>query len=339
MNSRSKSPEIRQEAFTQAREKLGWSLKDLAGKACLSVRQIEQIENGEMSSFYGAQIKLTAAKKVAAILGLGEAEAFDHSESPTSMRNEVAAEVQNQATQVPTEKLSAHEVVKTVELKAQTHSSVHEKKFESSVAQSTNAQQKNISKTRLIVWGGLLASVVFAAVNLRPLFLKEQPAEIIIVKEEVIEPPTEVATDSKGAPAVPVTAAIPETAPTAVPTANAATATANTEPCPSADAIMPSYKPSAPRKAGDMVYLQTKNKQVVCVIDATGKSQSKTIEPGLGASFYGAPPFKVLTSGLAQVEIYFQGAKVRPDNADGKSILLEAGNLVQPAAPVDSQLR
>lgn len=335
MTSRSKLPEIRREAFTQAREKLGWSLKDLAGKACLSVRQIEQIENGEMGSFYGAHIKLTAAKKVAVILGLSEAEAFDLFESHASIGNEVVTEVQNEASQVPTEKLPALEVVKAVEVQAQEHSSVQEKKFESGIAQSTKAQQNNVSKKRLIIWGGLLASVVFAVLNLRPLFLKEQLEQVIVVKDEVIEPSAEVATDSKGAPAV----AIPEIAPTAMPTANAATAISNTEPCPSPDAVIPSYKPSAPRKAGDMVYLQAKNKQVVCVIDAAGKSQSKTIEPGLGASFYGAPPFKVLTSGLAEVDIYFQGAKVRPDNVDGKSILLEAGNLVQPATPVDSQLR
>ena len=165
--------------------------------------------------------------------------------------------------------------------------------------------------------------------------MKEQPEQVIIVKEEVIEPSAEVATDSKGAPAV----AIPEIAPTAVPTANAATATANTEPCPSPDAVIQSYKPSSPKKAGDMVYLQAKSQQVVCVLDASGKTQNKTVEPGLGASFYGKPPFKVFTSGLGQIDIYFQGAKVRPENSAGKTILLEAGDLNQPAAPLDSQLR
>jgi hypothetical protein len=40
------------------------------------------------------------------------------------------------------------------------------------------------------------------------------------------------------------------------------------------------------------------------VVDATGKTQNKTLEPGVGASVYGKPPFKVLTGGLNQVDMY-----------------------------------
>ncbi len=68
MNKSEKLPEIRKEVFTKARESLGLSTKDLSGMSCLSVRQIELIENGESSSFYGAQVKFTAAKKVAGLL-------------------------------------------------------------------------------------------------------------------------------------------------------------------------------------------------------------------------------------------------------------------------------
>ena len=80
MNKPAKLPEIRKEAFTKAREGLGLSAKELSSMACLSVRQIEQIENGEMNSFYGPQIKITAAKKVAALLKLTEEDAFDFGE-------------------------------------------------------------------------------------------------------------------------------------------------------------------------------------------------------------------------------------------------------------------
>ena len=79
MNKPVKLPEIRKEAFTKARESLGLSTKDLSGMACLSVRQIEQIENGESSSFYGDQVKFTATKKVAGLLKLTPEEAFDFS--------------------------------------------------------------------------------------------------------------------------------------------------------------------------------------------------------------------------------------------------------------------
>jgi transcriptional regulator with XRE-family HTH domain len=77
VNTDSKVPEIRKEAFIKAREKLSLSSKELGGMACLSTRQIEQIENGETSSFFSAQIKATAAKKVAKLLKLSDEEAFD----------------------------------------------------------------------------------------------------------------------------------------------------------------------------------------------------------------------------------------------------------------------
>ena len=75
--SSKKLPEIRKEAFKNAREALGLSIKELSQMSCYSVRQIEQIENGESSSFYGPQVKYTAAKKVAVLLKLKEEDAFD----------------------------------------------------------------------------------------------------------------------------------------------------------------------------------------------------------------------------------------------------------------------
>ena len=79
MVTNTKLPEIRKDAFVKAREELGLSTKDLSAMSCLSVRQIEQIESGETSSFYGAQVKFTAAKKVAALLNLSPKDAFEFS--------------------------------------------------------------------------------------------------------------------------------------------------------------------------------------------------------------------------------------------------------------------
>ena len=86
MTTNAKLPEIRKEAFSKAREKCGWSTKDLGGMACLSHHQISQIENGESSYFYGAQNKFTAAKKVAKLLNLSDEEAFDYgSQAPAKI--------------------------------------------------------------------------------------------------------------------------------------------------------------------------------------------------------------------------------------------------------------
>lgn len=58
------------------REAQGWAINDIAARACLSVKQIRQIEEGGLSSFYSESVKLTAAKKVAALLQLSEAQLF-----------------------------------------------------------------------------------------------------------------------------------------------------------------------------------------------------------------------------------------------------------------------
>jgi hypothetical protein len=92
--------------------------------------------------------------------------------------------------------------------------------------------------------------------------------------------------------------------------------------CPLPDASIESYRSPSPSKPGNMVFVKMPTAQTICVEDGDGKVQTKTMEPGLGYSFYGKPPFKLLTSGLSSAEVFFQGFRVRPSNADSKSILL-----------------
>jgi hypothetical protein len=92
--------------------------------------------------------------------------------------------------------------------------------------------------------------------------------------------------------------------------------------CPLPDASIENYKSPAASKPGNMVYVKMPTAQVICVVDGDGKVQSKAMEPGLGHSFYGKSPFKLMTSGLSSAEVFFQGYRVRPSNADSKSILL-----------------
>jgi len=318
---------------------LGLSIKDLASQACLSKNQIEQIENGEMSSFYGAQIKVTAAKKVAKLLGLREEDAFDHGEV-AELEEEVAAtpEEPNKLAVAETKKNQEPERKQNQEPEQKQNQEPEQKQnikvpqvkptFTFSALGSSSPKQP--PKKHLFIWLSLIAAVVFSVTNLRPLFSPEKLEEVVIVKEEELE---QSPVDAKvAAPlTIPTPAPVLATPPVAV--------QASAEACPVADAVIPSYKPSAPKKPADLVYVQAKTKQVICVVDASGKTQNKTIDPNLGASFYGTPPFKVLSSGLAEVDVYFQGAKVRPANLDGKSILLEAGDISQPAAPSDSQPR
>ena len=64
------------QAVRLQRETLGWATTDLATLACLSTKQIKQIEEGGISAFYSENVKLTAARKVAALLQMTEAQLF-----------------------------------------------------------------------------------------------------------------------------------------------------------------------------------------------------------------------------------------------------------------------
>jgi len=134
----------------------------------------------------------------------------------------------------------------------------------------------------------------------------------------------------------PTTSTTPPAASSAAPSTALANASAE---CPVADTNVASFKTDAPKKSADMVYLVAKNAQVVCVVDASGVSQTKQLQAGVGASVYGKAPFKILTAGLNQVDLYFQGVKVRPNNATGNTILLEPAPLNLVKNSTDSELR
>ncbi|MBU3603617.1 helix-turn-helix domain-containing protein [Polynucleobacter sp. AP-Kaivos-20-H2] len=340
MNKPVKLPEIRKEAFTKARESLDLSTKDLSGMACLSVRQIEQIENGETSSFYGDQVKFTAAKKVAGLLKLAPEEAFVFSGVAQPVK---ASDVE--------EKLQGETKASAEENKAKTESAKEEKETAPAATAKQKPQKSNVNKIpdsvvdyrvksaasanpkkKLFLLLAIGAAVIFSVVNLRPLFFPEPVKEKVVVIQEVAQEPTPA-----NAPVEPVTETKPAPASAPEPTPVAVTAE-----CPPEDASALNFRPEAPKKAGNMVYLQSRTAQTVCVVDANGKTQNKTLEPGVGASVNGKPPLKVLTGGLKQVDLYYQGAKVRISNTSSKTIILEPAEIIQPPAPptsTDSQLR
>jgi len=64
------TPQINGALLRMRREELGWTQADLATRACLSNKQVKQIEEGGTSSFYSDTVKLTAAKKISGILGI-----------------------------------------------------------------------------------------------------------------------------------------------------------------------------------------------------------------------------------------------------------------------------
>jgi DNA-binding XRE family transcriptional regulator len=86
------------------RESFGWAISDMATMACLSSKQIKQIEEGGLAAFYSEGVKLTAAKKVAALLQMTEAELFGQVAPPVLVKpvDDVVASAESQEDGVPT---------------------------------------------------------------------------------------------------------------------------------------------------------------------------------------------------------------------------------------------
>jgi hypothetical protein len=90
--------------------------------------------------------------------------------------------------------------------------------------------------------------------------------------------------------------------------------------CPKPDASVTEQSVTEPSKPGNFVHVTVKSRQIVCVVDATGKSMMQSIEPGAGHTYGGKAPFTILTNGLAQTSVYFQGKLVRPINEQARTM-------------------
>jgi DNA-binding XRE family transcriptional regulator len=350
MAGKQPTPEIRIEAFIAARKKCALSVEELAHLACLSKKQIQQIENGQSSTFYSPAVKFTAAKKVAKLIQLDEKDAFDfgpqaelpfvqsaevtqtelttvQQDSPVDTENKAPKKVAVQADDGEPKEAKKRAVGQQEarpilvdafkpEPSVQTHFGAHE--------------QKRAGKSWL--WLLPVGGVVLVLSQFQPVLRdqldammgKSKPAEVIELSSAPAAdpapsnpPPTDTnAAPVSTAPAVPTATPVPPVASSSPAPVAAASG------CPAAEGVMESYKPASAGKPGNVVFVKSNTAQLVCVIDAGGVAQSKTMEPGLGHSFYGKPPFKVLTPGFAALEVYFQGFRVRPSAPDAKNILL-----------------
>lgn len=84
---------INGELLRLSREARGWVINDMATRACMSVKQIRQLEEGGMSAFYSAAVKATSAKKVGSLLGLSADQVFAQTVAPVEIEDAIEAEV------------------------------------------------------------------------------------------------------------------------------------------------------------------------------------------------------------------------------------------------------
>lgn len=150
------------------REARGWALSDMAIRACMSVKQIRQLEEGGMSAFYSTAVKATAAKKVGGLLGVSIDEVFDQPTQDVS----VESESQEPSIVVPST---------GVELASPVQEAVFESKDQISelAAEPTVPTPSEEKKSKTSLW---LTAVLFAAALAVAAYM--QPHE-----ELAVEPP------------------------------------------------------------------------------------------------------------------------------------------------------
>ncbi len=94
--------------------------------------------------------------------------------------------------------------------------------------------------------------------------------------------------------------------------------------CPVTKNNIPRYLSVSASQFGNQVYVVAKNHSIIiCFEDVQGKKESKQLAPNMGYNFNGKAPFKLVSSALDQVDVFYQGYKVKADLSQQALILEE----------------
>jgi transcriptional regulator with XRE-family HTH domain len=287
------------------RESQGMSLKDLALKVCLSHQHITQLENNQSVIFFTTAHKIQVAKKVGKALGLEETDYLIH--------------------QVPDQDNASSTSISD-ELQSSTPLPISNDLFAKANVKLTINQKKSYIKPTLVfsslaICIGLVAFTTdFPSIQLvqsLETLLKPTPAPAVIQQTEV-EPA--------------MVSAMPEL-PNSTTNQEAELKKVSLNNDPSACAYQSQgisvYRTSNPSKSAEMVYIQSKDRQTVCIIDNQNKSVPLDLDAGQSRSVYGQAPLTVISSNLSKLDIYFQGWKVKLPDTETTSIRLEPTELAQ----------
>jgi transcriptional regulator with XRE-family HTH domain len=196
---------INGELLRLGREARGWVIGDMATRACMSVKQIRQLEEGGTSAFYSPAVKMTSAKKLVGILELSPEQVFNRPgtfEAETVPAQAALADEPHTEDQPATTEAAAH-AQPAVVIETPAH-----------VEESTSAAAPEEPKGKTSVWA--IAALFVTAIGVAA-YMHQQ-------EEPVTEPP----------PPLQVLPAEAESAASAASAADAAASNASAPSAPSA---------------------------------------------------------------------------------------------------------
>jgi len=297
---------------------------ELATQCCLSNKMILELEEGGMTAFYSFQLKLSSAKRVGSFLGLSSSDYLEQVVELTEIPDpvveveETAAKGGEQPAQASPPKSVLNEGEQLDDL----------------IYQSTNSgtslshmNMHTIPVRRIGILLGLLIAVGALyglnsqfGISTQTLAFIEQMGSKNVVKPEapkevVIQEPSPEVVDEK-----PSTNLEGKPKPTVATSVNA---TSIQSQCPPIrDGEIPVVKSPNASKLGDVVNVKTLVKQSICVADGQGKQTLVDLEPNTAHMFKGTPPFVISAQDLDNIEMYFQGWRVRSPSPGAKQMKL-----------------
>jgi transcriptional regulator with XRE-family HTH domain len=317
-------PEIIGSALKNAREKRGMERSELATQCCLSNKMILELEEGGMTAFYSFQLKLSSAKRVGSFLGLSPSDYFEQVVELTEVPDPVveleesAAKGGEQPAQASPPKSVVNEGEQLDDLIYQStnsgislsHMNMH----------SIPVRRIGIVLVLLIAVGVLYGLNSQFEISSRTLAFLEQMGSKTVVKPEapkelVIQEPSPVAVDEKPSTNM-------ESKSNTILATSVNTTSVQSQCPPIRDDGIPVYKSPNASKLGDVVNVKTLVKQSICVADGQGKQTLVDLEPNTAHAFKGAPPFVISAQDLDNIEMYFQGWRVRSPSPGAKQMKL-----------------
>ena len=326
-------PDILGPALKAAREARGYERNELASLCCLSAKMIFELEEGGMSSFYNYPLKINAAKRVGNLLNLPESDYLNYPRTAI-----VNSEGMEEGSSEGESKNEANESAPAVKASPSARDGVSTDSVDSAITERLEWQELLTEKvggdlaeanTRsgsrfpvksivFLSFGIVIAGIVFGlnskydiAYQVASLLEPQAKPQEILPAEPPKPDSDEAKAEVKNAPAE----AIQEIKPPEVVTAAGQ--------CPlKQDGQLLSYQTPAPTKAGDTVNIKTLIKQTICFIDGGGKQFVVALEANTAHAFKGVSPFTVLGQDLDNVEMFFQGWRVRLPNAGSKQVKL-----------------
>jgi len=262
----------------------GIDLATLARRCIVSTKQVQQLEEGGDSSFYNDEIKISIGKKLLQHLGHDLIVEEAPSIAPASSPN-----AQSEA--------EAPALVSSSSNNLPTHSAITKAWVLLPLLSSAL-----LVGSAAWFWAGQETHVPETAEVLKPEALKP---EAMTTTASALETETKAAN-------VPVAPNLEEIA---KPVIQMACSWNNVE-----EAI----QPDTPQKAGEYVHVISQQPLTVCIMDGQQRIATLNLQAGDGRSVYGKPPFKVYSSDLKAVKVYFQGQLIKLENQETQQIKLSA---------------